>query len=92
MIVNDYFAPRDNEQADYFLLNGFRNSGQKELLLDRLSGLNDINLLMEYDGSLIHSHPAELALLYAKNITALKESAQDFFLLNTGFSLVIFVQ
>lgn len=72
-VVDEYFSPDENSDADSFLLHGYQESGQKDLLLKRLTSLGDINQLMQYDRLLIHSHPLELVELYARHMKALRE-------------------
>ncbi len=72
-LVQEYYSPGDSEQADYFLLHGLKTSSQKQLLLEWLKALGDIQLLMDFDGPLTALYANELATMYAQSITALRE-------------------
>ncbi len=71
-IVHAYYPPHDRKEADHFLLSGLQRSGEKKLLLERLNQLDDVELLMQYDKTLVSDHTIALANMYTHHIHALR--------------------
>lgn len=71
-IVQEYYPPHERSEADHFLLSGLQRSGQKIRLMQRLSELDDVELLMQYDKTLLPDHIEALADMYTDHIHALR--------------------
>ena len=63
-----------SDTADQLILHGFKALHHYDALLDRLSDLQDADLMMEYDQLLIRDHREQLLQFYAIQIRSVKEA------------------
>jgi len=63
-----------NEAADQLILHGLYMLHLEDSLFERLENLQDANLMMEYDRTLLKDHTTEVIHFYAVHIRSMKEA------------------
>jgi beta-phosphoglucomutase len=68
------YSPGDNETVDSLLLHGLKAMHHYDELLERLSNIQDAELMMEYDHLLVKDHRDAILQFYAIQIRSIKDA------------------
>ncbi len=71
--LSDRYAPGANEALDAFILQGWSELHQPALLYERLSALDRVDWMMQYDGLLKKSFGPPLIEWYARALQSIRE-------------------